>query len=234
MSTVRPCPDQAIDARQAAPYRRAYGSLRPSPVDVSTMRSAPRACLSPRVRRWAGDRSPRRTLLDLSGPTAGVRSLPSSRGGVAVQERASGGAYQHNDGGPTNEPHVEEVALAEGRQAWPIGSLAAGRKHPYPPRPPGRNTQERRLQNLSAPPDGRGTSKRRRIVTSIVIALIASSLHSGSSKASSDGRGWQRRTLQEELAAIPVLDGRRSSHGIRHPPSRPSCPARSFRACALR
>src|SRR6266508_620032 len=89
MSTVRPCPGWAIDARQPAPYRRAYDSLRPSPVAVSTMRSAPRACLSPRVRRWAGDRSPGRTLLELSGPTAGVRPLPAARGGVTAQERAS-------------------------------------------------------------------------------------------------------------------------------------------------
>ena len=44
------------------------------------------------------------------------------------------------------------------------------------------------------------------------------------------GEGWQRRTLQQELAAIPVLDGRRRSHGDRHPPSRSSCPARSLRA----
>lgn len=117
MSTVRPWPDQAIDARQLAPYLRAHDSLRPPPVDLSTMRSTPRARLYPRVRGWASDRSPRRTLLDLSGPTAGVRPLPPPRSGVTSPGASIGWGYQHNAGGPTNEPHVENVALA-------------GRRHP--------------------------------------------------------------------------------------------------------
>lgn len=43
------------------------------------------------------------------------------------------------------------------------------------------------MQNLPAPPDGRGTSKRRRIVTSIVIALIASSFATQCSMAPGNG-----------------------------------------------
>jgi hypothetical protein len=43
------------------------------------------------------------------------------------------------------------------------------------------------LQDLPAPPDGRGTSKRRRIVTSIAIALIASRFATQCSMASGNG-----------------------------------------------
>jgi hypothetical protein len=38
-------------------------------------------------------------------------------------------------------------------------------------------------------------------------------------------RPRQRRILPAELAAIPVLDGGRSNHGDRYPPSCPSCAA---------
>jgi hypothetical protein len=43
------------------------------------------------------------------------------------------------------------------------------------------------LQDLPAPPDGRGTSRRRRIVTSIVIALSASSFATQCSMAPGKG-----------------------------------------------
>jgi hypothetical protein len=74
-----------------APYRRAYGALHPSPVALPTMRPATRARLSLRVRRRAGDRSSRLTLLNVSDPPPGVRPEPSSRGGIAASARRSGG-----------------------------------------------------------------------------------------------------------------------------------------------
>lgn len=48
------------------------------------MRPATRARLSLRVRRWAGDRPSRRTLPNVPDPPPGVRSEPSSRGGIAA------------------------------------------------------------------------------------------------------------------------------------------------------
>jgi hypothetical protein len=74
-----------------APYRRAYGALHPSPVALPTMRPATRARLSLRVRRRAGDRSSRLTLLNVSDPSPGVRPEPSSRGGIAASARRSSG-----------------------------------------------------------------------------------------------------------------------------------------------
>src|SRR6266508_5629763 len=90
-STVRTCPDRAIAAERPAPYRRAYVALHPSPVALPTMRPATRARLSLRVRRWAGDRSSRRTLPNVPDPPPGVRPEPSSRGGIATSGRKSRG-----------------------------------------------------------------------------------------------------------------------------------------------
>src|SRR5512132_3248251 len=91
VSTVRTCPDRAIDAGPAAPYRRAYVALHPSSVALPTMRPATRARLSLRVRRWAGDRSSRRALPNMPDPPPGVRPEPSSRGGIAALGRKSSG-----------------------------------------------------------------------------------------------------------------------------------------------
>jgi hypothetical protein len=118
-STVRSCPDRPIDQDRPAPYRRAYGPLHPSPVALRTMRPATRARLSVRVRRWAGDRSSRRTLPNVPDPPPGVRSEPSSRGGIALGPRSLD--PQHRIARALRKPQPEVGMYAvSGHVSWAV------------------------------------------------------------------------------------------------------------------